>query len=68
MKELSLKNKKDEIFFIRKFDGKWNVLKKDTWMITDAFICDDIFWSNIDSFNSMVKAYKYMKDNIEKLI
>lgn len=68
MKELSLKNKNRQTFFIRKFNGKWDIMKKDTWANTNAFLCDGSFWMDIKPFDSMIKAYKYMKDNIEKLI
>lgn len=68
MKELSLKNKKGETFFIRKFNGKWDIMKRDTWANVDAFLYNEVFWENIEPFNSMIKAYKYMKDNIENLI
>lgn len=68
MEKLLLKNKKGETFFIRKFNGKWEIMKKDTWANVDAFLYDEVFWENIEPFDSMIKAYKFMKDNIEKLI
>lgn len=68
MGELSLKNKKGKIFFIRKFNGKWEIIKKDIWANIDAFLYNDFFWENIEPFDSMIKAYKFMKDNIENLI
>ena len=43
-------------------------MKRDTWAITDAFLYNDFFWENIEPFDSMIKAYKFMKDNIENLI
>lgn len=68
MKKLLLKNKKGETFFIRKFNGKWDIMKKDAWANTNAFLVIGSFWMDIEPFDSMIKAYKYMKDNIEKLI
>lgn len=68
MKELSLKNKNGQTFFIRKINGKWEIIKRDTWANFDAFLYDGVFWDNIEPFDSMIKAYKFMKDNIENLI
>lgn len=68
MKTLSLRNKDGQTFFIKKFNGKWNIMKKDAWTNTDAFLCVGSFWMDIEPFDSMIKAYKYMKDNIEELI
>lgn len=68
MKKLFLKNNNGETFFIRKFNSQWNIMRKDVWANNDAYLLVGEFWMDIKPFDSMIKAYKYMKDNIEKLI
>ena len=55
-------------FFIRKnHNGMWEVLKNETWYTTNAVMAD-MLWSEIEPFDSMVQAYKFLKRNVNNLL
>lgn len=54
-------------YFIRKENEKWKVMKNEGWYITDASLSGNP-WLEIEPFDSMVKAYAWMKKHINKLL
>lgn len=55
-------------FFVQKENGKYKIAKKEAYSVTDAWLYVEGYWFDIEPFDSMVRAYKYLKDNINNLI
>lgn len=57
-------------YFISKMnDGKYHVLKNEGYMVTDATINDPVMmWNGIEPFDSLVRAYTWLKTHVHELL
>lgn len=56
-------------FVSRNSEGKYEILKNEPYYITDAVLNDPVLmWSGIEPFDSMVKAYSWLKKNVYNLL
>ena len=57
-------------YFVRKNSkGKYEILKNESYKITDAVLNDSVLmWQSIEPFDSLVKAYAWLKQNVENLL
>ena len=53
----------------KRHDGKWVINKDEYCLKTTAIIYDDILmWIEIDPFDSIVKAYEWLKKHVNELL
>lgn len=57
-------------YFIRKNQsGKYEILKNEPWYVTNAVLNNPVLmWDDIEPFDSLVKAYAWLKQNVKKLL
>lgn len=57
-------------YFIRKnSQGKYEILKNEPWYVTRATLKDGVLmWEGIEPFDSLVKAYAWLKANVDNLL
>ena len=57
-------------YFVRKNSkGKYEILKNEPHKVTDAVLNDAVLmWQDIEPFDSLVKAYAWLKQNVENLL
>lgn len=57
-------------YFIQKNSkGKYEIMKNEPYFSTNAVLNDAVLmWSNIEPFDSMVKAYVWLKENVQNLL
>ena len=49
--------------------GKYEILKNEPYKITDAVLNDAVLmWQGIEPFDSLVKAYAWLKQNVDNLL
>ena len=66
---LYMRRSDGSLFSLKKYNGKWNIKKHETFYITDAYINDDVLmWNKIEPFESMVQGFLFLKENIENLL
>ena len=59
----------EEYFIQKNSKGKYEILKKEPYLVTNAVLNDSVLmWKNIEPFDSMVKAYAWLKANVENLL
>ena len=53
----------------KRHDGKWEINKKEYCLKTTAVVRDDVLmWIGIEPFESMVKAYAWLKKHVYELL
>ena len=53
----------------KQYDGKWIINKEESCLKTKAVVYDDVLmWIEIDPFESMVKAYAWLKKHVNELL
>lgn len=58
-----------EYFVQRNSKGKYEIMKNEPWYITNAVIANEILmWIGIEPFDSMVKAYTWLKKHVNELL
>ena len=57
-------------YFVRKNSkGKYEILKNEPYKVTDAVLNDSVLmWQDIEPFDSLVKAYAWLKQNVDNLL
>lgn len=57
-------------YFIKKNQlGKYEILKDYLWYVSDAVLSDPVLmWIEIEPFDSLVKAYVWLKENVDNLL
>ena len=57
-------------YFIQKSSkGKYEIMKNEPWYTTKASIANEVMlWLDIESFDSMVKAYAWLKKHVNELL
>ena len=57
-------------YFVRKnSQGKYEILKNEPWYVTRATFKDGVLmWAGIEPFDSLVKAYAWLKANVDNLL
>lgn len=56
-------------FVSKNSKGKYEILKKEPYMVTNAVLNDSVLmWQDIEPFDSLVKAYAWLKENVENLL
>lgn len=57
-------------YFIQKnSNGKYEIMKNEPWYVTDARLNDSVaMWEKIEPFDSLVKAYAWLKKNVQNLL
>ena len=56
-------------FIKRTIKGKYEIMKNEPWYITNAVIADEVLmWSGTESFDSIVKAYAWLKKYVNELL
>lgn len=57
-------------YFIRKNQsGKYEILKNYPWYVSNAVLADPVLmWNGIEPFDSLVKAYAWLKQNVKNLL
>lgn len=58
------------VFFVAKHDnGKWHILKREPWYVTDAYIYTEpfMFWK-VEPFDSFIQAVRWLKANHADLL
>lgn len=56
-------------FVSKRNDGKYYILKNEGYMVTDATINDPVMmWNGIESFDSLVRAYTWLKKHVQELL
>lgn len=57
-------------FFVSEtWGGKYKILKNEPWYVTDARLNDlALMWGEIEPFDSRVKAYAWLKKNVDNLL
>lgn len=58
-------------YFVQRnnWSGKYEILKNEPWCITDARINSlPEIWEEIEPFDSMVRAYAWLKKNVNRLL
>ena len=49
--------------------GKYEIMKNETWYTTKASIANEVMlWLAIEPFDSMVKAYAWLKKHVNELL
>lgn len=56
-----------KFFICKNYNGKWAIMKNEPWYITNA-VMSDILWSEIEPFDSMIQAYKFLKQNVNQML
>lgn len=68
MRELSVVRKSDNaIFSIAKNGDKWEILRHEPWYKTDAYYANS-FFDKVAPFDSRIKAYAFLKKNINEFL
>ena len=59
-----------EEYFVRKNSkGKYEILKNEPYKVTNAVLNDSVMmWLPIEPFDSLVKAYDWLKKNVQNLL
>lgn len=53
----------------KRYDGKWEINKEEYCLKTIAVVGDGVLmWIGIESFDSMVKAYAWLKKHVNELL
>ena len=56
-------------FIKRSSKGKYEIMKDEPWYTTKAVIADlYLLWLDIEPFDSMLKAYTWLKKHINELL
>ena len=56
-------------FIKRTIKGKYEIMKNEPWYITNAVIADEVLmWSGTEPFDSIVKAYAWLKKYVNELL
>lgn len=56
-------------FIKRTIKGKYEIMKNEPWYTTNAAITDKVMlWLDIEPFDSMVKAYAWLKKYVNELL
>lgn len=57
-------------YFIQKnSEGKYEIMKNEPWYTTKAAIANEVMlWLDIEPFDSMVKAYTWLKKHVNELL
>lgn len=54
-------------YFIRKENGRWKIMKNNGWYVSDASLIENP-WGEIKPFDSIVKAYAWLKKHVNELL
>lgn len=53
----------------KRHDGKWEIMKNEPWYTTKAAIANKVMlWLDIEPFDSIVKAYAWLKKHVNELL
>lgn len=53
----------------KRWDGKWEITKKEPYYKTTAVLADHfLMWNDIEPFDSMVQAYAWLKKHVDDLL
>ena len=53
----------------KRWDGKWEITKQEPYYRTTAVLADAVLmWTEIEPFESMVKAYAWLKKHVNELL
>ena len=56
-------------FIQRNSKGKYEIMKNEPWYTTKAAIANEVMlWLDIEPFDSMVKAYTWLKKHVNELL
>ena len=56
-------------FIQRNCKGKYEIMKNEPWYTTKAVIVNEVmFGLDIDPFDSMIKAYAWLKKHVDELL
>ena len=59
----------EEYFVQKNSKGKYEILKYNAHMVTNAVLNDSVMmWLPIEPFDSLVKAYAWLKKNVQNLL
>ena len=58
-----------DYFVAKNSKGKYEIMKNMPWYATEAVISNEVMlWLDIDPFDSMVKAYAWLKKHVNELL
>lgn len=57
-----IKREDGRLFFIAKYYGKYYIMEQHVWLYSSALLYP---WIPVDPFESMVKAFSFLKKNID---
>ena len=53
----------------KRYDGKWEINKEEYCLKTTAVVANEVMlWLDIEPFDSMVKAYAWLKKHVNELL
>ena len=57
-------------YFIQKnSNGKYEIMKNEPWYVTNAVLNDTVLmWLPLEPFDSLVRAYSWLKQNVQNLL
>lgn len=58
-----------DYFVVKNSKGKYEIMKNMPWYTTNAVIANEVMlWLDIEPFDSMVKAYAWLKKHVNELL